>query len=113
MDRHYTPQIMAMLACVGLASCGPSPTEKAKELASYDLFDPTSAQFRGLNEVGKNCVSGEINAKNKMGAYIGFRPFLVDVETRHVAIAGDGEDLDATLANARLGLLKDQCGIKE
>jgi hypothetical protein len=52
---------------------------KAKEIASYNLKDPYSAQFRSLEfheTKGRGIICGEINAKNVYGAYVGFRPFV-------------------------------------
>lgn len=61
-----------------------------------------------MAEVGRQCVSGEINAKNKMGAYAGFRPFLVDVERRTVAILKEGDE--GVASAVRMKVIKDQCG---
>jgi len=48
--------------------------EQRKEQVTRDLYDPYSAQFRNLtNHHGALC--GEINAKNKFGAYVGFKRF--------------------------------------
>lgn len=41
-----------------------------------DFFDPGSAQFRDLVLTdGGGVVCGFVNAKNKFGGYVGFRPF--------------------------------------
>lgn len=42
------------------------------------MYDPESARFRNvrLNLVG-DALCGEINAKNKMGGYVGFKRFVV------------------------------------
>lgn len=54
--------------------------EKAKDAAAALLIDPSSAQFR--NVVAKsNAVCGEINGKNRMGAYVGFTRFYVTTDT--------------------------------
>jgi hypothetical protein len=61
-----------------LTSCGPMPDDIAKQKVqdkvSYDLIDPSSAQFRNVAVVG-GWVCGEVNAKNRFGAYVGFKPF--------------------------------------
>lgn len=46
------------------------------------LIDPSSAQFRNQNG---NC--GEVNAKNRMGGYIGFEKYIYDPKTDHVIIS--------------------------
>lgn len=50
------------------------------------LLDPSSAQFRNQNG---NC--GEVNAKNRMGGYIGFNRYVYVQKTDHV-IVGDKDN---------------------
>lgn len=98
-----------------LASCSPSPIDKAKELASHDLADPSSAQFRDVSVVAANCVAGEINAKNRVGAYSGFRPFVVNLANDKVAIQPD-EPFSASdeyaVAMARMDVVRAECGLE-
>jgi hypothetical protein len=54
------------------------PRVKAKSLVRSALSDPDSAQFRDLGvdtETGSIC--GRVNAKNKFGGYVGFKPFAL------------------------------------
>lgn len=46
----------------------------AKESVRSKLFDPDSAQFRNVRIVD-GTVCGEVNGKNRYGAYVGFTPF--------------------------------------
>lgn len=77
-------------ALLSLASGNALPEDKvakfvsaAKEQAARDLIDPSSAQFRDLEVrewVGAEnkkhlALCGQINAKNRMGGYVGFRIF--------------------------------------
>jgi len=42
------------------------------------LFDEGSAQFRNVRaNFAGDAVCGEVNAKNKMGGYVGYRQFIV------------------------------------
>lgn len=61
-------------------------------LAREQYLDPNSAQYHDLNMAGRRNVRGEsigdpthvcgyINLKNQMGAYTGFKPFLMELET--------------------------------
>ena len=50
---------------------------KAKRAVTELLIDPSSAEFRNVS-VRENAVCGELNAKNKMGAFVGFSRFVVD-----------------------------------
>lgn len=49
---------------------------KAKQAAAAELIDPSSAQFRNIAS-RDGIVCGEINGKNRMGAYVGFTRFYV------------------------------------
>ncbi|MCA0405307.1 MAG: hypothetical protein LCH39_04055 [Proteobacteria bacterium] len=57
-------------------------TEKAKDLVSRSLKDPSSAQFRDVylmpKPKGGKCVCGWVNSKNSFGGYVGFRRFISD-----------------------------------
>lgn len=87
------------IAVVALSGCGGSRNgnnslvsdifaEKVKKLASRDLKDPDSAQFRNetlqrkpiaIGAAWKTAVvCGEISGRNSYGAYSGFRRFIVE-----------------------------------
>ena len=60
--------------------------QKAKSLVKENLIDPTSPLFRNeivaREKVDKDgteyvYVCGEVNAKNRMGAYVGFKEYTV------------------------------------
>ena len=61
-------------------------TSSIEEKARRNLFDPEAARFRNIKG---NC--GEINAKNKMGGYTGYRRFIYNSETDTVSIEEDGD----------------------
>jgi hypothetical protein len=47
---------------------------------TYEFFDPASATFRELiaTDNGRQ-ICGYVNAKNRFGGYVGFQPFLYDL----------------------------------
>lgn len=59
------------------------PVHLAKEAVLEKLNDPNSAQFRNLR-IGKSgdLICGEVNAKNRMGGYVGFVTFMATVANR-------------------------------
>lgn len=57
--------------------------EKAKKTIANSLKDPGSAQFRNIRESSPGILCGEVNAKNSMGGYVGFKRF-----TWHIAAPG-------------------------
>lgn len=72
----------AIFLCIALCSCEYIPgtksniTKLGKEIASSQLLDPSSAQFRNMG-VYESIACGEINGKNRMGSYVGFQRFYV------------------------------------
>ena len=69
----------ALLAVVGFyADWGPIGQFASVRNAVEDrLKDPDSARFRNIREV-ENGYCGEVNARNSMGGYVGFRPFYAE-----------------------------------
>lgn len=65
----------------------------AKQKASYNLMDPSAAQFRNMFAIsrgmGDDTVCGEMNAKNAYGAYTGFKPFYVDEDGKFQSYSPD------------------------
>lgn len=67
----------AVLAVVALSGCGPHSA--AKDEVRSLLNDPDSAKFSALsNGVKKGDVCGVVNAKNRMGGYVGNTPFYYE-----------------------------------
>jgi len=100
---------------LALAACGSSAIDSAREIAAHDLADPAAAQFREVKRASENCVVGELNAKNRMGAYTGFRPFIVDLGKKQVAVSPDDTeqgDIDAKLAVIRIAVFRQDCGMR-
>jgi hypothetical protein len=71
------PAVLLLCACDSLLG---AQEDQAKRAVAESLIDPSSAQFRNLSVQGSD-VCGEVNARNKMGAYVGFTRFVVDTST--------------------------------
>lgn len=71
-----------------------SPEAQARKVVAPLLFDVSSAQFRNLRANG-GFLCGEVNGKNRFGAYVGFRPFAAIPEhgPSSVTIAKAGESI--------------------
>lgn len=68
-----------LLSC-GVASAAPGDAAliaKSKTMMADRFADPDSAKFRKVFVI-KGTVCGEVNAKNLMGGYVGYRRFVVD-----------------------------------
>jgi hypothetical protein len=80
--------LSACVALIPIVESKPVPlsTAQLKEIEStmsHNLFDPSSAQFRNVRATDvvlqdgtrERRVCGEMNAKNRMGGYVGFEYF--------------------------------------
>ncbi|WP_217190699.1 hypothetical protein [Pseudomonas shirazica] len=98
---------LTLLALVGvaLAGCGKSDIDRAREAIAEKLTDPSSAQFRNERSKKDGWVCGEVNSKNAMGGYVGFKRYTViwkDGGGQTVALEGDGEtSLDRALCEVK------------
>ena len=75
MFRFFFLSIITIFLC----ACS-SPEEEAIKAVKYELIDEDSAKFRNVE--GKVFgVCGEVNSKNRLGAYTGFKKFHYSEET--------------------------------
>lgn len=80
-------------ATLALVACGSH--NEAKEAVKRLLNDPESAQFSDMQDgKGKGDVCGMVNAKNRMGGYVGKTPFLFEKRTEMAVIVKPPEDSD-------------------
>jgi len=79
------------LVALALAGCD-GGLKKVQNAVKLTLIDPESAQFRDTARCtgDPKIWRGDVNAKNRMGAYVGFEPFFYDGTS--VAMPGDGDD---------------------
>jgi hypothetical protein len=89
-----------LLAFSVLAACGSSSADRgaiaeAKKRTEAHLLDPNAAEYQNVRVVrdkeGHWTVCGEINAKNALGGYTGFRKFAVFETNPEAMIAGTAE----------------------
>lgn len=70
-----------LIGCLVLAGCQYIPgTEANREAQARNVLEPvlldaSSARLRNV-KVDGDLICGEVNAKNRLGAYVGFRRFL-------------------------------------
>lgn len=68
-------------SCSAIPGTEANIEKQARTALQMALFDSDTAKFIGLQAIDAkpphagNLICGEVNAKNKMGAYIGFRNF--------------------------------------
>jgi len=101
---------IAAAALCALAACSSPVESAAKEAVKAQLVDPESARFRNVVTQAKTgAVCGEMNAKNRMGGYVGFTEFYVIDGKAHLPEAPeillDGSDeLRAATAKVRFSV---------
>jgi hypothetical protein len=77
------------------ALVGCSPNERAAEDAVKQLLnDPDSAKFTKVVVNPDGNVCGMVNAKNRMGGYVGETPFFYRAKVQLAAIVSPPEDSD-------------------
>jgi hypothetical protein len=73
--------VVTMLAAAALAGCTKAEDYLRQQVTEHsNLVDPGSAQFRDIrSETNDNGIlwCGQINAKNGMGGYVGWKPFIL------------------------------------
>lgn len=69
-------KILCISILLALAGCDIGPEGDAKKAVAASLSDPSSVQFQNVTSYSNNVVCGEFNAKNQMGGYVGFKPFV-------------------------------------
>lgn len=74
-------------AVVGLAVAVSGCKNAAEEAVREHLIDPSSAEFKDVRtcDGNANITVGQVNGKNRMGAYTGFEPFFVEYGIAHFA----------------------------
>lgn len=73
--------VIATVAVFALVVPGAVRTHKAKGIIAEQLIDPSSAQFRRMTaSADGGVVCGEVNGKNRLGAYTGFTRFWVNAD---------------------------------
>jgi hypothetical protein len=78
------------------ASLLPNAENRARDALAQSLIDPESLQLRNTKFAGE-LICGEMNSRNRMGGYVGFRRFVVLPQTglRSVLTADDFSDREA------------------
>jgi hypothetical protein len=84
-ERSNIGVVIAVLAAGGLIAGSrptspeptkPDPFQEVKAAVAAKMVDPGSATFQGLSvKVTDFAYCGEVNAKNRMGGYVGFQKF--------------------------------------
>ncbi|HEV2747590.1 MAG TPA: hypothetical protein VGW34_09870 [Allosphingosinicella sp.] len=79
-------RIAAVCAGTLLASACSSANGEAEDAVRQQLTDPSSAEFRNVVARDSGATCGEVNSKNKMGGYDGFRRFIYDDASKSAVI---------------------------
>lgn len=70
---------------------------RVKKAMEQYLFDPFSAEYRGLRSGRNGAVCGQVNAKNRVGAYVGSKQFVVGKEDSSVYVSKYSDGIESEL----------------
>lgn len=76
------------------------------------LFDPFSAEYRKLRAGRNGAVCGQVNAKNRLGAYVGFRDFVVGKDGKTVYSSGHSDGVETELYSSFAEAYVNACASK-
>ncbi|QYC10588.1 hypothetical protein [Brevundimonas nasdae] len=88
--------ILVVALGLGISACDRipgTPTNAARDAVTASLFDPYSAKLRYLATTPK-AVCGVVNAKNRMGAYVGETAFIAPRDGGRVALFHDAPSIN-------------------
>jgi len=110
-------QIISLgLIAAALAGCGDKEIETVKSDVTNNLKDPQSAQFKDVKKYSEGVICGSVNAKNAMGGYVGFSPFIFNGRQSNyldmVPISGDVSIFCNDLPKKRVTMAKRAHGEK-
>jgi len=96
MNMKIRTLILLPLAATAFASVltACSPNSEAQEAIKRLLNDPESAKFADVITGNDGNVCGRVNAKNRMGGYVGTVPFFYQAKVKYAAIVPPVEDSD-------------------
>ena len=73
---EFKAWVLTPILALAIVGCGEKVIDMAKSAVVRQLKDPQSAQFEQLTKFSEGVVCGNVNAKNAMGGYVGFKPFI-------------------------------------
>ncbi|CAI07131.1 hypothetical protein [Aromatoleum aromaticum] len=94
LTRPKTVGIVAgtvLVVLAGIVGARQYTIHSAQEAVEARLFDPDSVKFRNVTLSGDR-VCGEVNARNRMGGYVGFSTFAADKIQGGWRVIVDSED---------------------
>lgn len=76
MQASFASLVLALVLLPTFAGCENRNIAIAKLAIERQLIDPSSVQYREVVSYSENVVCGEFNSKNRIGGYVGFKPFV-------------------------------------
>lgn len=96
MIKSSGSRAAALVAALALAGCSDGTVDAAKRAVESRLKDPGSVQYRSVEAFSEGVVCGEFNAKNGLGGYVGFQPFVFNgPEMGELTAKADREEIQA------------------
>ncbi|MFK4726434.1 hypothetical protein ABIE89_007534 [Bradyrhizobium niftali] len=95
LSMFILSQALGVSVTPRLAAFESRNVKNAKARISDSLFDPYSAKFEEVREIQTEAgamVCGVVNAKNKMGGYVGRKPFYYVALSGNVGVIRNNSD---------------------
>lgn len=83
----------------------------SKAMESY-LFDPYSVKFRSLRAGRGGAICGQYNAKNRLGAYVGFRDFVIGKDGKSIYASRNSDGVETELYTSFADAYVNACATK-
>lgn len=80
-----------------------------KAMANY-LLDPDSAKYSSLRLGRAGAVCGKVNAKNRFGAYVGFKDFVLSKDRVTLYVSDSNDGLGSQLSGSFAEAYANACG---
>lgn len=90
-----------------------SMSAAAKKALSAYLLDPFSVQLQGLRAGRAGAICGKYNAKNRLGAYTGFKDFVVGKDKQKVFISSNNDGVKTELYGSFSEAYLNACASKQ
>lgn len=68
--------------------------DRVKSAMEVALIDPFSAQYRALHRGKKGAVCGQVNGKNRLAAYVGFKDFVLSKDGKTVYFSKQSDGIE-------------------
>lgn len=86
---------------------------RARQVMEAELYDPFSARFRNLRSGRNGSICGQVNGRNQMAAYVGFRDFVIERGATAALISARNDGVRTELSTGFASAYVSSCASRE